>query len=187
MPSAALVHWRNDRVSRLTAVESQCAAVGGAAIPSAQLVDENLRGYVVLLSAHFQGFCRDLYTEAALRVAAAVPPSLRVAIQAQCESELRLGSRNPTLDSLTADFDRFGFNLRTALAGVPVPPAVLSNLAVLNRWRNYVAHHDVVTPPGGPLSRPLVRSWQASCDTLATAIDRIMYNHLRAILGVSPW
>jgi hypothetical protein len=50
---------------RLAEIDAQCAASQVLAPPNPRLVDENLRGYVVLLSAHFQGFCRDLYTEAA--------------------------------------------------------------------------------------------------------------------------
>ena len=65
MPSASLLGWRNDRMLRLGAVEAQCAACLVLAPPQPNLVEENLRGYVLLLSAHFQGFCRDLYTECA--------------------------------------------------------------------------------------------------------------------------
>jgi hypothetical protein len=48
------------------------------------LLDENLRAYVLLLSAHFQGFCRDLYTECAqmktIITILAVPIFLLVAV-----------------------------------------------------------------------------------------------------------
>lgn len=186
MPSNALLRWQTDRVPRLNAVDAQCAATLAAAPPTT-LADENLRGYVVLLCAHFQGFCRDLYSESSQLVAAAVPPPLQAAVQTQCAAAIRLAHNNPTLDTLRTDFGRFGFDLPTELNAVAVPPVVLNDLALLNRWRNYVAHHAVTAPPGGPLTQAMVRSWQQSCDALATALDRIMYNQLLAALGAPPW
>ena len=61
---------------RLTEVDTQCAASLVLVPPNPHLVDENLRGYVVLLERHFQGFCRDLYTEAAQIIASKVRRSL---------------------------------------------------------------------------------------------------------------
>src|ERR1019366_7364339 len=68
---------------RLTQIDAQCAVSLAAAPPNAYLIEENLRGYVVLLRAHFQGFCRDLYTEAAQLIASRVPQRLRTLILAQ--------------------------------------------------------------------------------------------------------
>lgn len=65
MPSASLQHWVNDRVPRLTEIEAQCATSTALVLSNPRLREENLRGYIMLLSAHFQGFCRDLYTESA--------------------------------------------------------------------------------------------------------------------------
>ncbi len=58
MPSASLRHWQNDRMPRLQEIDIQCGLSLALAPPNPRLVEENLRGYVVLLSAHFQGFCR---------------------------------------------------------------------------------------------------------------------------------
>ena len=186
MPSNALLRWQNDRVPRLNEVDAQCAATLAIA-PPPRLADENLRGFVVLLSAHFQGFCRDLYSESSQVIAAAVPPPLQPAVQAQCATAIRLAHNNPTLDTLKADFTRFGFDLVADLNAVPVAPVVLNHLALLGRWRNYIAHHGVTAPPGGPLTLALVQSWQQSCNVLATALDGIMYNRLQAALGAPPW
>ncbi len=54
MPSAALLRWQADRLPRLTEIDAHCAATL-AITPPPTLTDENLRGYVMLLSAHFQG------------------------------------------------------------------------------------------------------------------------------------
>jgi hypothetical protein len=78
VPSASLLYWQNDRMPRLQQVDLQCAASVAAVPANAHLIDENLRGYVVLLSAHFQGFCRDLCTEAAQVITSKVRPSLQL-------------------------------------------------------------------------------------------------------------
>jgi len=59
MPSVSLLHWQNDRMPRLTQIDAQCAVSLAATPPNAYWIEENLRGYVVLFSAHFQGFCID--------------------------------------------------------------------------------------------------------------------------------
>src|SRR5438876_112944 len=100
MPSASMQHWRNDRMPRLQQVELQCAASLAAVPPNLQLIDENLRGYVLLLSAHFQGFCRDLYTECALIVVSKVRPTLRTLIEGQFTAQRKLDYGNPNLKNL---------------------------------------------------------------------------------------
>jgi hypothetical protein len=48
---------------RLNEVEAHRAAVLALVPPNPTFLDETLRGFVLHLSAHFQGFCRDLYIE----------------------------------------------------------------------------------------------------------------------------
>jgi hypothetical protein len=55
------------------------------------------------------------------------------------------------------------------------------------KWQNAVAHHNAVLPPGGPLTVPTIQRWRNSCDTLAQALDKIMYNQLRGRLRREPW
>src|SRR5437660_1234914 len=104
MPSASLQSWQNDRQPRLTEIDNQCAASLSAAPPKAHLVDENLRGYVLLLSAPFQGYCRDLYSESAQVVVSKVRPSLQMLIQAQFTAHLKLNHGNPNAQNLKEDF-----------------------------------------------------------------------------------
>src|SRR6266849_1637503 len=109
MPSASLLRWRNDRMPRLTEVDTQCAASLALAPARLNLVEENLRGYVLLLSAHFQGFCRDLYTECAQIIVSRVRATLRALIHAQFTAHRRLDHGNPNAQNLREDFKRFGF------------------------------------------------------------------------------
>ena len=66
---------------RLQGIETQCQGALLLHPAKSLLIDENLRGYTVLLSAHFQGFRRDLYTESSLLIASRVRLSLRTVIQ----------------------------------------------------------------------------------------------------------
>ena len=148
-------------------------------------MDENLRGYVLLLSAHFQGYCRDLYTECSQIIVLRVRPSLQFLVQAQFEAHRKLDRGNANLESLKRDFGRFSFTLN--LAADPANTSRLADLALLNRWRN-VAAHQAAVPAGLPvLNRPIVQGWMRSCDGLATSLDTIMYNQLRKILRRTPW
>jgi hypothetical protein len=160
--------------------------VPGARAAAADPGRGDLRGYVLLLSAHFQGFCRDLYAECAQAVVSKVRPTLQALIQFQFRAHLKLDHGNPNLQTLREDFERFGLVLDLA-AAAPANPARLQDLATLNRWRNIAAHHGVI-PAGAPaLDLASLQAWRNSCDGLATSLDAIMYNAVRKILKRAPW
>jgi hypothetical protein len=184
VPSASLLQWQNDRMARLQQVDLQCAASLIAAPPNAHLIEENLRGYVVLLSAHFQGFCRDLYTEAAQIIASKVRPSLGPLVQRQFTAHRKLDHGNPTHDHLKAGFERFGLKLDLTVDPANVPR--LTHLSALNKWRN-VAAHQGTAPAGIPLDLPSLQTWRSSCDGLALSLNGIVYDQLRKILRRAPW
>ena len=187
MPSASLVLWHNTRMPRLTLIDGQCNATVMAVPPNAQLIDESLRGYVMALSAHFQGFCRDLHTEASQIIVSKVRrPALELLFQAQFSARRRLDRGNPNLENLKADFERFGFDLDLAAAD-PANGPRLAHLARLNEWRNVAAHQGAPTAAAGPLTFPDIQAWRNSCDGLATSLDTVMYNQLRRILKRRPW
>ncbi len=185
MPSASLLYWQNERMPRLQQVDIQCAVSLAAIPPNAHLIDENLRGYAVLLSAHFQGFCRDLCTESAQIIASKVRPSLQVLIQNQFTAHRRLDHGNPTHDHLKYDFKRFGLALDLRVD--PANRPRLDDLSALNKWRNVAAHQGTTVPAGISLDLPSLRTWRTSCDGLASSLDGILYNQLRRILRRSPW
>jgi hypothetical protein len=187
MPSVSLQHWQNDRTPRLTQIDAQCAASLTAVRPNAYLIDENLRGYVVSLSAHFQGFCRDLNTEAAQLIAVEAQPRLLMLILAQFTAHRILDRSNPNIDNIAKDFARFGFDLRTKINADPANALRQQHLAALNQWRNVAAHQGTTLPASGPLTLPTLQTWRASCSGLATSLDAIMYNELAVILRRNPW
>jgi hypothetical protein len=172
---------------RLDEIDVQCDK-SFIPIPPPRLADENLRGYVMLLSAHFQGFCRDLYTECSQIVTASVPPAMKSLIQAQCVAGRELDRANPKYETLRKDLNRFGFDLTIALAANAANAMRIIHLGHLNAWRNYAAHHQISMPAtGGPFALVTVQGWKASCDGLATELDGIMYNQLQLALGKAPW
>jgi len=181
-------------MSRLAQTEAHCVALflpsgsGAAPVPSL-LAEESLQGYAMLVSGHFQGFCRDLYTECShICVAAAVPAGLRPAVQAQFGAELKLNTGNPTVENIRKDFERFGFQLSLAID--PANLLRITHLGQLNYWRNSAAHQKTAPPPAGipsVLTLTDVQTWRTSCDGLATSLDDIMYHQLLHLLSVAPW
>ena len=190
MPSASLVFWNARRTTRLDGIDAQCAAVP---ITEVDHLDECLRGFVMHLSAHFQGFCRDLYAECSLVCSLAVPSEMKLLVERQFASSLALEKGNPTNDNLVKDFSRFGFPLNFTAAYVADHLANgprVTDLGHLQAWRNRAVHQSI-TPLGGGvapvLTLPIVRTWRESCGGLAVSLDDIMYNYLRGILAVPPW
>jgi hypothetical protein len=171
---------------RLDEVDAQCAATLTLAPPRLNLVEENLRGYVLLSTAHFQGFCRDLYSECAQTVVSKVRASLQALIQAQFKAHRKLDHGNPNLQSLREDFERFGYTFDLTAAN-PANLPRLHDLAILNRWRNLAAHHATVPASLPPLNLRSVQAWRNFCDGLATSLDDVMYNNLRKMIRRIPW
>lgn len=188
MPSAALTRWHIDRMPRLAETDAHCDALLAAPPPHPLLAEECLQGYAMLLSGHFQGLCRDLYTECAQQCAATVPARLLSTVQTQFSAELKLNSGNPTVENIRKDFERFGFLLD--FAADPANGLRVTHLGHLNYWRNAAAHQKATPPPPGVppvLALADLRNWRASCDGLATWLDAIMYQELLRILGAAPW
>ncbi len=187
MPSTALTFWQTDRVRRLAEVEAQCAAVSALVPPNPPLAEELLRGYVVLLSAHFQGFCRDLYSECAQIVASRVRTRLGLLFADQFTQKLKLDHGNPNIDNIAEDFNRFGFDLIATARPEPSFALYRQHLVELNRWRNTVAHYGPI-PAGFPaLTLATASAWRISCDGLALLLTEIMYTVLRRLLRRAPW
>src|ERR1700683_1426251 len=122
MPSASLLNWTNVRLPSLAHIDAQCAACVAATVPIPALIDENLRGYVMLLAAHFQGFCRHLHSECAQAASNAVPISMRIMFQKLCQEGRELDMGNAKYEGIKADFKRFMFDLTAALTTDPALP-----------------------------------------------------------------
>lgn len=189
MPSAAFSRWQNDRMLRRNEVDAHCAAVLALVPPNPMFLDETLRGFVLHLSAHFQGFCRDLYTECSQIWISAIPPGLHATAQAQFAAHLAPEKGNPSHDNVKRDFNHFGFQLDLQAANAMGPQRV-TDLGHLNDWRNKAAHQGTQPLGGGvpaALTLAIVQGWRASCDGLAVSLDDNMGAELLRIMGVAPW
>jgi hypothetical protein len=189
VPSAASIRWQNDRMLRLNEVDAHCASVLSSVPTNPTFLDETLRGFVLHLSAHFQGFCRDLYTECSQVCIAAIPAGFQATAQAQFSAHLALEKGNPSYDNIKRDFNRFGF-LLDLQAAHPAGPRRITDLGHLNDWRNKAAHQGTQPLGGGvpaALTLPVVQGWRLSCDGLANSLDGIMRGELLRIMGIAPW
>ena len=177
------------------AVISVATAAATDATAAVRHLEECLRGYVMHLSAHFQGFCRDLYTECSqiCSDAVAAPPGMAATMQRQFAARLYLEQGNPNHENLVKDFNRFGFVLNFTAPTVAAHAANglrVTHLGHRQAWRNRAVHQGTSPLGGGvpaDLTLPLLQMWQASCHGLAGSLDDIMYNELSGILGRVPW
>lgn len=185
-PSQAFLKWNTTRSGRLAMLEAVCGRAAVVVPLDTDALDEHLRAYAALLSAHFQGFCRDLYTEAVFQVVARVKQKwLRLIVQNQFTTGLRLDKMNPTLDTLEEDFGRFGLvNLRTAIGTLPPADTHKGHLKALIDCRNKCAHGEPIIPT---LLLTNLRNWRTSCDWLASRLNGIVYDHLRRAFRAAPW
>ena len=192
MPSASLGEWNGPRTAALDEVDTQCAVSIALLVPNPTLVEENLRAYVLLVSAHFQRFCRGLFTECSQFVAMNVGSRIEPLDQPLLTNKMALDHGNPNLANSNSDFNRFGFILDLPGAH-PSNPTRIENLADLNKWRNAAAHHGNPPTKGKPptiipLTLRSIRNWRNSCSGLAVSLDGIMYNHLRLLIrSPRPW
>lgn len=197
MPSLALQAWRSTRAQALDEIEEAHRRAGGLGPGRRYTTQQINQAYVVLLSAQFQGFCRDLHTECAehLRTSLAQHSAASAAaatiLGAGFTTNRRLSRDNPTIDALKDDFGRFGFVFWRHVELVdPRKQSRQRSLQVLNEWRNAIAHQSIDPAKLGgrtTIVLSMVRKWRRDCDGLAESFDTVMRARLRDILGSPPW
>ncbi len=123
--------------------------------------------YAMLLSSQFQGFCRDLHSEAVQIVAAVAPASLRHVVAGALLDGRRLDRGNPATGNLGEDFGRLGWLFWGAVHALDSRNVRRhKTLDELNTWRNAIAHQDW-SRVGPKLRLPVVRRWRSVCSALA--------------------
>src|SRR5580692_2284696 len=108
MPSLALIRWRTERTASLDEIEHVHRSVLGIGAPRRAAMQQLNLAYTLLLSAEFQGFCRNLHTECAAAVARVLPST--VLEELMLDSLLlgrKLNTGNPNPGNIGADFGRF--------------------------------------------------------------------------------
>lgn len=192
MPSRSRQRWTNERLPALDELESAHKAVGGAGRGRRYATQQINQAYTVLLSSQFQGFCRELYAEAADHLVGhlAPPPPLRAVVREQFTVGLKLNHGNPAPGNLGADFGRLGFKLWDQLkAHHPRNAARKDALDELNDWRNAIAHHDFnPTKLGGTtVTLATVRRWRTACNGLTASLDAVVGTQIQSLVGAAPW
>ena len=193
MPSQSLHRWQTEARAALDQIQSAHAAVGGSKRGRRYATLQINHAYLVLVSSHFQRFCRDLHGEAIDQLCRQGHPHdpRRDILRYGLSLNRQLEARNPTPAAIGADFERF--NLRFWDVVKSKSPARNRRrqelLDELNKWRNAIAHqdfaHNNLSPNGVTLS--LVRRFRSACDDLARRFDAVLATHLATMMGVAPW
>ena len=144
MPSSSLQRWFAERAAALADVENAHRSVRGSG-PGARAASQQInQAYAVLLTAQFQGFCRDLRSECTdYLVAPVADPDLREMLRDNLLLGRRLDRGNPNPGNLGADYNRLSLAFWSLVdAGSPANLARRAALEQLCEWRNAIAHQD---------------------------------------------
>ncbi len=191
MPSHSFNRWACVRAQALDEIADAHASVGGEGRGRRHATQQINHAYAVLLSSHFQGFCRDLHSECVDHLVALTPPALQPIIRAQFIWGRALDRGNPNPGNIGTDFGRLGLAFWAAVrAERHLNDRRQELLDEVNTWRNAIAHEDF--DPGRlggttALHLPVIRQWRNSLNILAASFDAVMRDHLETQLGASPW
>lgn len=192
MPSRALKIWQADARRALDEIDAAHRAVRGTGRGRRFAVQQINQAYVVLLSSHFQRFCRALHTECVEHLIGAPQyAAIRLILYSSLVEGRKLNWGNPNAGNIGSDYARLGLDI---WSGVHVASSRSEKrqrkLEQLNHWRNAVAHHDFDKPRLGgrrELTLSEVREWRRACNALALDFDRVAHAYLLGITGQAPW
>lgn len=190
MSSISLHKWQESRRLELDEIVEAHRAVGGTGRGRRYATEQVNRAYAVLLSSHFQGFCRDLHSECVQHIVQEVPTALQIVLRSALEDYRDRGNADP--EHLAKDFARLGLQkLWDKVSALDTRnEARRQLLKELNNWRNAIAHqHFDPVKLGGHTTLRLsrVRGWRRACDQLAHAFDAVSRDYLGTLLGSHPW
>lgn len=192
MPSVALQEWLTVRIPRLDEIESAHRSVGGSG-PGRRFATQQInQAYAMLLSAQFQGFCRDLHTECARFLARQLDPTgFEPILYENLVVNRKRDRGNPNPGNIGSDFNRLGLDFWSEVVLRDVRNAQRQQaLDRLAEWRNAIAHQDFdPSRLGGTIILRLarVRHWRRVCQVLAHSFDEVLEAHCRRLCGIAPW
>ena len=191
MSSNSLTRWTGERSEAIAEIENAHVMVGGSDRGRRFATQQINYSYTTILSAQFQGFCRDLHTECVDQILTLVPSHLHLFLRNEFIWNRSLSRGNPHPGAIGADFNRLGvdfWNDVLALDSRNHRRRVM--LQELIDWRNAIAHHDfdrVASDGNTSLQLVKVRGWLSAVNNLAYQFDRTMYHYLHTLLGRAPW
>lgn len=187
MTSVALTKWNTDRKPGLDEVYLQYNSIMNSGA-SESLLHENLSSYAMLISAHLQGFCRELHSECIMWLKIKMP-KLSYLFEAVTNRQL-LRKNNANPDSIREDFRNIGCELDSRHAVGSDERDRFDNfieqLWKLNAWRNHCAHKNE-TAPSGNFNMTRVKHWHELCDAFAKELDGMIYKYLLETTDEAPW
>lgn len=192
MPSISLQHWNATRIPELDEIEHAHAQVGGGGRGRRYATQQINHAYTMLLSSQFQGFCRELHSEAVDHIVGFVQPqTFRGILHAEFIRHRMLDRGNPNPGNIGSDFNRLGLPFWDRVRSESrLNSSRIDRLEDLIRWRNAIAHQDFDPAKlGGTITLHLatIRRWRQACEQLATVSDSVIGNHLAQITGTQPW
>ena len=148
------------------------------------------QAYLVLLSSHFQLFCRDLHTETVDLLLREQSPSMLTIVKAVLLQARKLDSGNPNAGNLGADFGRIGMTFWPDVKALhPINTRRHAALEQMMVWRNAIAHQDFTSAAARPLNGSTairlgeVRRFRRACNGLAIAFDAAALRYIKTLVG----
>lgn len=195
MPSRALGIWVGEQAAELDELLDVHEAVGGTGPGRRYTTTQVNHAYLMAVAAQFQGFCRNLHSEASDFVVSVVEPAaFQNLVSAALTQGRQLDRGNATGSSIGADFGRFDMAVWDDVYALSARNrARRTNLDQLIAWRNSIAHRSELSKQNKALvagttpTLKYVRRWRAACDQLAQALDVAVGDHLEALAGDRPW
>jgi hypothetical protein len=149
------------------------------------------RAYALILASHFQGFCRDLHSEAVEHLIAPISlATLRDLARNALVVGRKLDRGNANRSNIGADFSRLGLKLSQIETMEWRNETRLEKLDTLGHWRNAIAHQDFSSAELGgatTLRLRIVKSWRIACEQLARSFDAAVRDRITAVVGTPPW
>jgi hypothetical protein len=197
VPSAGYNAWTGPRRARIQELFTVHQTVGGAGRGRRWGTDQINNALVLRLAAEFQGYARDLHdlgVDHFVTVIAGGNQALSTVLRVRLTDGRLLDRGNANPGSLGNDFQRVGLLLWPALESVDARVSAWNkSLEALNAARNAIAHADEaklaqLRAEGYPIVLKTVRSWHATLDSLAVAMDDVVSAYLAKLLGGGrPW
>jgi hypothetical protein len=192
MSSRALTIWQVEARRALNEIDAAHRAVGGIKRGRRFAVQQINQAYVLLLSSHFQRFCRALHTECVEHLLGSPQyAALRLILYSSLVEGRKLNWGNANAGNIGSDYARLGLDIWSGVhASNPRSEERQRKLEELNLWRNAVAHYDFDKPRLAgrtELTLSEVREWRRACNALALDFDRVARAYLIGITGQAPW
>lgn len=198
MTSTALNEWRSTRAAVLQKLylAHDYFATGQ---PGRQWLTEEINHSIIIrLAGEFQGFARDLHTEAVehLFTKETVPDNaIRHIVQMTMQAGRQIDRNNARASQIGADFSRLGLQLWTQHGALEQRSKKRMKwhdaLEILVDARNAIAHQNTddlaKVLEKTRLNKATIVRWHNLADSLAATMDAIVGDYIDMRTGVRPW